>query len=704
MPDKGSAQTLEELLGGGSAAIDWQEYLHAIRERLWIVLLCLALGGIGAAIFISRQVETFQARSVLFIEQEGSRVLEKMQGVSADQINSLDMINTLVDFLRSYPFALRVSQLMSLKDDPRFPTAPTAEDAAGMLVEHVEASYRAKTRLIDVATNFRDPTLATDVANAYADEYIRYVFEQRTEANKAATTFLMEEAGRLRSKMRVSEEAMQSFRERERAASLETMQESSQARLSEISAEITGLEGRLFQLDDDLAQANAHPEDVETLLRLSSVAAQPKVASLSAAIADQERGFALLQQRYRAKHPAYIATLTQLQSLRGDREKVLRDVVDLLGSERQRLQAQLAELTKAREAQEARLLTVTGKYIEYNDLKRNLETDRALYDSILNRMKEVDVTKGLTDSPVRIHERAVGAADVTTSPIKILAAGLFLGLALGLAIPLGLHFLDHSIKTVEQAEKISGLPVLAAVPKKAKASDNTLDSVTDRQGMVAEAFRSLRTSIAMVSAAGERRTFLFTSALPSEGKTFCSSNFAVTLAQQGFKTLLIDADLRKPMVSQVFFAGHRKPGLSEVLAALSTLSEAAIATDIENLDILTAGGRSPNPSELLALGQLPALIASALERYDRVVIDSAPVLAVSDSLLVAPHVDATCLVIRSFSTPRKTLTRALKALAEIQCQPVGTVFNFMPTGTGSDYYYSGRYYGSYQSKGVYGAS
>lgn len=705
-------KALEELLGGGgSDAADWRDYLQAIRERFWIVLLCIALGGIGGAIYLNRQEVKFQARSVLFIEQGGAGVLDnKMQSVGSDEIRSLDMINTLVDLLQSYPFALRVAERLKLAADPRFTggekdalAAPmTTETAAGRLRSQVSVGYRVDTRLIDIISTASDPSLATEIANAYADEYIRYGFEQRSEANKAASSFLVEEADRLRSKMRVSEEAMQSFRERERAASLENMQESSQARLAETAAAISALEEKSQQLDNDLQQAAAKPDDIEALLRLPSVAAQPKVAQITASIADQERDLTVLGQRYRAKHPAFRAAQTQLQSLNANREELLHNVVSLLKNERERLTVQVDELKNAKEVQETRLLSVTGKYVEYNDLKRNLETDRAMYDAILNRMKEVDVTKGLTDSPVRIHERASGAGRLVASPTKIIGSGLFLGLALGLAFPLGLHFLDPSIKTVDQAEKITESHVLAAVPRK-PSKEAALDSASERDGVVAEAFRSLRTSIAMVPSSKERRTFLFTSALPSEGKTFCSSNFSITLAQQGFTTLLIDADLRKPRVSTVFFGEHRKPGLGEVLAGNVTFSEAIQPTDIEGLNILTAGGRAPNPSELLSLETLPAMLAEALLSYDRVVIDTAPILAVSDGLLIAAHVDAVCLVLRAFKTPRKNVARAIKALKEINCEPAGTILNFLPTGSGSYHYYSGRYYGSYNSKGVYGA-
>ena len=716
MKDQDLAGILQALSGGSPAAAhDWREYWQAIRERLWIVILCLTLGGIGAAIYMSRQEARFKARSVLFLEQEHDRVLEGVRGVREEAIASFDMINTVVDLLCSHSFAQRVVERMKLTQDVRFlsaiPSATGREvsiaEAGGALTRCVFAEYRKNTRLIDIFVTHSDPAMAALLANAYADEYMRFVFEKRTDANKTAQQFLIEEAERLQKKMRVSEEAMQSFRERERAASIENLQESTQTRLTSLAAQMGELEGRMFQLDTDLKVARGNAYSPDELLRLPSVAGEQKVSRLTEAIAEQERVISLIAQRYRAKHPAYIAAHTQLDSLYTERDAVLRNALSLLETGREHLQTQYEEVKKAKEEQESRLLVVTGKSVEYNALKRELEADTAMHQSVLSRMKEIDITKGLTDSPVRIHERSSGAGPVGVSPLKVYGAGVFLGLLAGIGTIFGIHFADHSIQTVEQAERITGLSVLAAVPRrkipKAGQESRTLDSISDRNGIIAEAFRSLRASVAMLVNSEVRRSFLFTSAVPSEGKTFCSANFAATLSQQGFRTLLIDADLRKPSISTVMFGENRKPGLSDILSNRATLEEAAMPSEIESLSVLSAGARAPNPAELIATPRMRELLDEALALYDRVVIDTAPVLAVSDTLLIAPFVNVSCIVIRAGATSGKTGIRAVRALSEIKCRPAGIILNFLPSGSGSHYYYSGKYYGSYSSKGVYGA-
>ena len=694
-------------------SIDWREYFHAVIDRLWIVILCVILGGIYAGFTLSKIETTYRARSVLFIEQDQARILDpRFSQVRDEQIRSIDMINTVVDLIRSYTFSQRVSARLKLDQDPRFlsavgisPKDATNDRAAGSLYGMVGVVYRPQTRLIDVSITSLDPNLSVKLANAYADEYIRYVFEKRSDAAKSATQFLVEEADRLRKKLRVSEEAMQSFRERERAASIETMLSSAQTQVAEISNNQAVIQRRVEQIDSDLAVIRANKGEPEELLTLPSVAAEPKVAQYSESLNARERDLTIVSQRYRSKHPSYVAIKTQIDLTKGDLKRVLKDAVTLLANSRNRLEVQSIEMKTAREAAEKRLLEVTHKSIEYNDIKREQETDTALYNSVISRLKEVDVSKQLTESPVRIHETAVGAGPIRPSVTKKWIQSLLGGAAIGIGLALLMFFMDTSMKTVDQVENVTGVGVIAAIPKLSlNARASVLVTNEERSGIVAESFRSLRASLTLHRINEDARTFLFTSSMPSEGKTFCSSNFAVTLAQQGFNTLFIDADLRKPGGSIVFFGENRKPGLSEVLMRTCTMKNAIVPTHIDNLQIMTAGGRAPNPSELLTYENIDRVLKEALSKYDRIVVDSAPLLAVSDTLLIAPHIDLCTLVVRAFTTPKKMVMRAIKSLEETKTTPAGLILNFLPSGRGGyyAYYYSGKYYGSYGAKGVYG--
>ncbi len=702
-----------------SEPFDWRYYLHVVLERWWLVCLALLLGAILSVFMISREKTLYGARSVLFIEQQREQVLnDRMQSVRDDEIRSIDMINTIVETLNSYPMAERVARRLELSSDPAFvkavgwdtgadgEMAPTA--AAGFLPGLVKSSYREMTRLIDVIARTTDPQISTKLANGYADEYLRMLLEQTTESTKAASQFLVEEAARLGEKMRLAEEAMQSFRERERAASLETMLTEAQTTIDQTTAGVQETEAFIRQLDADLAAVSGSGGDTELLLRLPSVGNDPRVAQLNMQIKALEQEMDEMSRRYREGHPAHTATKNRLSSSRGDLSRLAVEVVGQLETRRAQAEAQLEQLRAKRAEAEKRLLEITGKSVEYNTLARNLEADRALYDSVIARLKEVDVTSGLTDQSISIQERAMGAGPVPSQTLKYIVLGVFGGLAAGVAAAFGLNYLDPSLRNIDQVEQRTGLGVVASVPlikNKGPSSGGgglNLPAVKDRRGVVAEAFRTMRATLAMIAGRDKNRVFLITSAIPGEGKTFTSSNFAATLAQQGFRTLLIDADLRKPSVSKLFFNENIKPGLSEVLLGSATVSEAIVSTEVENLSVLPAGGIAPNPSELLAQPAFAEMVRALRDQYDRIVIDSSPVLAVRDPLLLGASVDASCLIVRSGHSPAKATIQAVRLLSESDAPVSGVVLNSVRQGTGAYYAYAYRTYGTYGAKGVYG--
>jgi len=742
----GNAPTTQFSITKGGGGLDsLNEYYYALKSGFWLILLCALLGALWGIGQQSKQKSMFRARSILCIEQVKSGVLGlNVTEVSNDDIRSVDQINTLVALLHSNPFALRVVNSMKLYQDREFLTAAgiktsetSPENAETLLLGMVTSNYRVSTRLIDIFATTSDGQLSVKLANGYAEEYLRYERDQRNEAIKTASGALMEESDQLRKKMKVAEEGMQKFREREHTTSFESMIQGAQAKVTELATQENLLQAKLTQINTDLETFKSQSGNIEDLLRLPSVAGEGKLATLATQLTGQEHQFVLVKQRYRDWHPMYISLKTQINLTRSELSSELADVAKHLESLKISLPAQLDTAKAAREDAEKHLMEVSGKSIEYTDLNRELASDMALYDAVLHRIKEVDVTKELADSSVQLQEHATGAYSVGKGPLNIIVQSLLYGLGLGVVLSLALYKIDTSLKSVEQVENLTGLDVLAAIPGIAGSSTLRLgffskkfwqdffsnpsltmlfhpyratvllrgkELVTkeDRKGVVAESFRSLRATVAMNIQSENQKVFLFTSALPSEGKSFCSANFSITLAQQGLKVLLIDADLRKPSISRIFYGLNRKPGLSEVLLDQTSLPEAVHDSGVDGLTVLTAGGLSPNPAELLTGRSFQALVTEALTHYDRVVIDSAPLLAVSDTYLIAPAAEVICLVVRSFLTPGKSVKRAIKSLSDFHIRPTGVILNCLPQDRQNEY--SGRYYGSYGSKGVYGSA
>jgi succinoglycan biosynthesis transport protein ExoP len=693
---------------------DIGQCVTALLRYWWIILLGMILG-VGASFgFLSRKQSYYVAQAVLFMEEKDVNVMNEDKAGETGY-DTYEMILTTVDTLNSRMFAVQVAEAMNISQDKRYRAHEVEawkyknnKNAGQILMDRTDVVYREGTRLIDIRAKHPDATLAKDIANTFAREYVEMDQEKRSANTKKVNTYLLQEAERLGNEMRVAEEAMQAFRERERSVSLDTMQTSANTSLADVTTKLNTAEEQAKALERDLQRVQESLGDEEALLRIPSVAAQPEVANLSDAIVRQEEEFTVLKRRYKHKHPTYIAAETRLNHLKEERRRVLSDIATVLTNSKQEYQRTTKELQQDRALQENRLLSVTSKTVEFNELKRELDTSSALYDSVLNRLKELDLAKGLRNSLVSLHEPADTAKEVKVDRKVAMVVGSMGGMMLGLCLALGLQFLDKTIPTVADAEKITGITVLTQVPKTRKRNKaDVLTTVNDRDGIAAEAFRTLRTTVGLLqhdpNAGGEphTETILLTSSVPGEGKTYCACNFAASLSQQGLRTLLIDADLRRPAASYVFFPTIPPFGMSDLLAGKTQPDMGIHRTAVENLDILPAGSRAMHPAELFTNPDLPALIRRLGKDYDRVVIDSAPILAVSDPLLLAVHVDLVLMVLWAGKTPRSATLRAITECRNVGKQPVGLIMNQVSKRSGG-YNYSGRYYQAYQGKKRFG--
>ena len=374
---------------------------------------------------------------------------------------------------------------------------------------------------------------------------------------------------------------------------------------------------------------------------------------------------------------------------------------------------------------------------------------RALYESVLRQIKETSLSKDVKANAVSVIEHSpLPQSPVSPRPTRTIFLGLLGGLVAGLAFVLGADALDRSIKTVDQAESTVGLPVFAAVPettdegtvsrlkrrsKKAFGRSNYRVVVETPESPAAEAFRNLRAALSLLGPEAERKVSLFTSALPNEGKSFTSANYSLALAQQGYRVLLIDGDLRRPTMHKIFRFPNSSnnsdedtaPGVTDCLVGEADIASAArqipagefqlvdehIAVTARiltatggQLSVLAGGRRAPNPAEILAGPFFGQLVAEAARLFDRVVIDSAPILAVSDTLLMTPHVQTLCIVVRAAKTPRQAVRRALSLLAKSGIRPAGLVLNRLRRSRGVGYYYYYASHGYGKEEGAYSRS
>jgi capsular exopolysaccharide synthesis family protein len=542
---------------------------------------------------------------------------------------------------------------------------------ADKLSDRITIDLRRNTRLVDVSVLTQDPEVSAKLANALVEEFMRETIVSRSGTSKEAYQFLVEESERLRNKLQASEKAMPDFKD---------------------------------------------------------------VLDIKNQIIDQEKFIGLLKQRYKDKHPKMIQAYNLLHDLR-------QEFITAMKSKTQDQAALAAKPGESVEDQTNRQLATLE--MRFNALTRDLEADRTIYAGVLDRIRETDVSKEVRQINYRIVEKGFPAPKPSKPKVLlILVLAIFVGLLFGAGLVFLLHFLDSSLKTVDEAENFLGLAVLGAIPEAQEPSkkkspsrnhlreeiseqlssktaelqsrlENTSRRWTKRQSKsgtgaasgkgsieplvmvhqphcnAAEAFRTLRAAFSLLRQDQEHRTYLFTSALPSEGKSFTCANTALVFGQQGLKILLIDADLRRPTQQDIFQKNRDLPGLSNALASGRPISDFILPSGFDHVDLLLAGQRSPNPAELLGENSFNRIVSEALQRYDRVIVDSAPINAVSDTVYLLNSVDTVCLVIRATVTPRRAVLRAVRFLQKARARLAGTILNRLPirSGFGSDPYY-----------------
>lgn len=693
----------------GSLDFDFQEFFHLLREKAWLILTCTLVGLLLGGAYLMNAKKLYSARLVIQVEPQERKVVN-IEQINRQDLSDRDALKTLETSLASRTLFQRVISTMYLNPVhlglPPRPEKPYSEkELVDQFARRTQIALIRGTRLISVDVENEDRTLPPRIAEAVVNEYARTNIEQRIQINKEAGQFLLDQAEDLKKKLQASEQALQLSKEKNQAVSLDQSQNIVVEELKVLNSKLTTAKGERLKLESDFAQVQKMAgKDAAELLKIGSISIDAGLLEQKKKVAEQEAELAKLKERYLPKHPRFIQAVSQLQESKDGLGRSAMKVAESLGNSLDSARGTEQKLETALKEQEQKALELNKMSIEYNVLAREVESDRALYNSVMGRMKETDVTRGLKQEQFRIVESPiVPERPVKPRKITTLAVCLLGGFMLGLGATLGLNLMDSSLKTVDRAEKLIGLPAIGAIPKsKAVTSGDVLTCLHEPHGAVAEAFRTLRTAMSLLGRGSDRKSFLFTSAVPGEGKSFCSVNFALSLAQQGLRTLLIDSDLRLPTIAKKLFDEQPHPGTSDVIAGQVAFDEVLRPVDaVENFFVMTAGNRAPNPAELLSGPGFADLVKQAMQKFDRVVIDSAPVNAVADTLLLVRTVQSVCLVVHASKTPRKAIARACQKLVEAGSRPVGQILNHLPTHGGVGYYY--HYSAGEYGKGVYGA-
>lgn len=676
----------------GSSPIDLRELVQLLAERWWLVLLAGIVAGAAAFHLMSEGKAYFSSRTVLQVAQEDQRLLG-IEEVLRQDLRATETLNTIVANMKNTSVMLRVVRTNDLTTDPTFmpgnTNALTEERAAMILSGMVTCKLRKDTRLIDLTVTHQDPKMARKLADSVAHEFIRQNMDQRYDTTKAANELLHMEAARLKARLEESERSLLHYREVHNLVSEDEKTTAMTEQLASLEKSVSDARAARLVLEADLNRMQSCSNTVEALLTIPRVLDDPTVAALRPKVIEMQAKVRTLAQRYKPKYPAMKQAQEELAEHSQSLKEVVMKVPAVVEYAYREAKGREDHLVAALKAAERESLTMAKLGMDFHVLKREVESERGLYDSVVKRLKETDVTKGLDRHSIAIVDpasRPVLQPTRSRAMFAGMAAVAGMGGAFGLIVLLRL--LDGSLRSVDRAEQEVGLPVVAAVPALSGRGRKGMPLVVESHGATpeAEAFRTLRAVSYAIGGFKRGSSHLFTSAVPGEGKTFSSLNYALCLAQEGRKTLLIDMDLRNPSLAPALRMSNHGPGFAEVLAGHCELMSAVRPTSHQNLWLLSAGDDAA--TDLLTQATVQAVLEQAALEFERIVIDSAPINCVGDTLMILPAVNFPFLVVRAGGTPRRAVLRAVELMARCQRAPRGIVMNFMPANTGFGNYYS----------------
>jgi succinoglycan biosynthesis transport protein ExoP len=698
-----------EVIGGFSLREHWR----VVYSRRWSVLTLAAAGVAVALAWNQVRTPTYEATVTLQIDREQPGLAEMSEQLSPQFPEQPDYIETQYKVLQSRALAKTVIAELGLAAKPELKhglTAAELEAYAGdiqpRIVERFASRLKVRpskgTRLVDVSYESVDPQLAPLVVNTLGVAFVEHNLRAKWNATQKASVWLEEQLDSLRDKLESSEQALQRY-----AASHSIL-------FVEERKDVTT--EKLAQLEEELTRAESDRVMKESVAMLAEGASRGGESLPGSLSSDAYAEFQKQLSELRREYSRLLVTFAPgYPSVRRVAQEIAQVEMAMAGEQRRILSGVAEDFTVAQHRQgllrtvvnrQRRLVTaLSGDFIEYNILKRDADTNRQLYEGLLQRLKEAGISAGLRASNIAVLE----PAQVPEEPYRPRkAVNCVLGLAVGSLFGIGLAFvqehMDTAVRTPEEVERISGLGLLAVVPRSRGEQGRKLLTREDSTGTqsvrlwepedgVAEACRTLRSSVLLGWGEATRR-ILLTSAQPQEGKTTLSLNLACSLAQLGRNVLLIDADMRRPDCHRQLGI-NQSPGLSEYLQGLVEVDQVFAATDIPGLSVVASGKPVRAASDLLYSPRLQSLLDQAAERFDHVVIDSPPSLALSDARTIGRYVESVVLVV-SDKTDRNALLRTKQSFDDAGIGFLGFVMNRISLGN-LDYGYYSDYGYSYAS-------
>jgi capsular exopolysaccharide synthesis family protein len=689
--------------------------LSVARRNIWLIIAIIGVFVAAAAVITILTMPRYTATSSIEIANETQQVLGEQFDQTTEEADSWDIdrfLITQVAILQSRSLADRVAQKLNLYSDPRFFNAMQVDPESfetrtslrngvlGLLAQNLNVALPGDSRIVDISFTSTDRQVSAQVANAFATEFIQSNLQRRFDSSSYARNFVQDQLGEARARLEQSEQELNDYA---RSASLIRTRDNTED--GNGSSSVTT--NSLLQLNE--AANQAHAQRVLAEARWNAERAQPLLSSPAAlnspVVQDlQKRRGELLtslenaRERYLDDHPSVQRLSQDLATVNAQLTEAASQARDAVRTQLVAAQTSENELRQRVDQLEGATLREQDRAVRYNTIAREADTNRSIYEGLLQRYRELNASAGITASNVSIIDTAEPPVSPSApNPVLNVLIALVLGTLTAAAIVFLKEQLDDRIRIPEEIEQKVGVNLLGVVPK--SADEDPVEELLDPKSPVAESYSALRSSLLYSTREGLPPLVLVTSAQPSEGKSTTSYAIARSMALIGKRSLLIDADLRRPSVHKL--AGiENKVGLSSILVGESSPDEAVQSGDLPNFFILPSGPVPPSPAELLSSSRLNALLKALRGQYDSIFIDSAPVLGLADSPGLSALADGVLLVVEANRGRGGQLKSAVRRLRMMKPTILGAVLTkFDPSAAGNAYttYYQYDYY-TYRSQ------
>ena len=691
-------------------------FIQFLKKRGWLICVAAAVGLlVGIALnYIQPKLFTAQANLEVAADVSSQFRLQQVSGLGGDEDDS-EKLDTELEVLRSRTLAYETIKALHLESNPGFVPLPdghpldlsnpaTRQSLIATFRGGLTVTRLGHTSIIQIFVTSKRPELASLIANTLIDRYIEHSFRENYEATEKVSTWLSSQLNGLKENLEKSQSRILDLQKDLGVNSLDQSHSIIIANLEELNRQFADAEVDRLLKESRLQQIRSSSPDV----------IDATLGTLDPGLAASKQRLAQLKSEYTSLSQTYGPSYSRVKSLKAQIDELEHTVsqqesalVTRVQKEFETAQNNEAGLRNALDKQEQEAYGKGEKAMQYELTRRDYETNRLLYDGLQQRLQEAGIMSSL-------HSTAIHIVDSAETPIRPShprtrfnkAMGTGIGFLIGLCIALILEALDTNLKTMSDVEQALQLPLLAAIPsvnidelQPARFKESATQPGTSAWSRVAEALRGMRTSILLSSPGAPPKVLMFTSTRPAEGKSSVASLTAIAFALNGSRVLLIDADLRRPSIHLRFRMG-KGLGLSSVLSGKATSQEAIVEwPDLPNVHILPSGPVPPLPSELLGSAQMETLLTEMRAKYDFIILDTPPVLTVTDAAVLGRLSDATAIILRYAKAPRHVVQRGIDQLDRSGAHLLGVVVNFVDFNA-PEYseYYGRKYYEYYRER------